>query len=806
MTCRGWWVVGLLWMAGGLSAAEPPLPGTKLLERDTPLDEVLVDGIREHALAELKRSPGQRSQRWNYDFSSREAFEQSIAPNRERLQQILGAVDPRTSLVEGAGFELVGTPASPAVRAESSVAAVFAVRWPVLDGVTGEGLLVVPPQPKAAVVALPEAGWSPEKFVAFGDQDDGQVWVKMLARTGALVLVPTLIDRTDEWSGNPEVGFTNQPHREFLYRQAFEMGRHPIGYEVQKVRAALDLLERFRVPLVPGQTIADDDAADPRKLPLGVSGIGEGAVIALFVGALDTRVQATMISGQFGPREGLWSEPIFRNVWGLLREFGDAELAAMLATRHLTVQETLEATGDEPDESKIEAVSSLRGTVADEPAEGRTETAAPGRFALRTVSGIKQEIERAAVVFERLGNRPNLRLDLSLNEWHGWGEGSGFLKTLNLVLNEGDSPEEFLIPSGDEEQTAPPSPLHDPRQRQRRQLQELQDHVQRLMEKSHRVRNARWLPPQKSRESWETSRADLRDLVLDAYIGRLPHDRLPPQARTRVVRSTPQYVAYEVELDVIEGVIAGGILLVPTGLRSDERRPVVVCQHGLESLAIDTLELEGPGYQYYKGFAHRLANEGFVVYAPQNPYRGEDRFRVIQRMANPLGRSLFSYIIAQHEQTVAWLQTLPFVQPDRIGFYGLSYGGKTAMRVPPFVDGYALSICSGDFTDWARTITTNEERYGYALTREYEIPEWNLGHIASYAELASLMFPRPFMVEQGHQDGGAPTEWVLGEFGKVRRMYDHLGEPDRTRIEFFDGPHTIHGVGTFDFLKRWLRE
>ena len=32
-----------------------------------------------------------------------------------------------------------------------------------------------------------------------------------------------------------------------------------------------------------------------------------------------------------------------------------------------------------------------------------------------------------------------------------------------------------------------------------------------------------------------------------------------------------------------------------------------------------------------------------------------------------------------------------------------------------------------------------------------------------------------------------------------------LGIGDRTEIEHFDGPHTIHGVGTYDFLKRWLK-
>jgi hypothetical protein len=31
-----------------------------------------------------------------------------------------------------------------------------------------------------------------------------------------------------------------------------------------------------------------------------------------------------------------------------------------------------------------------------------------------------------------------------------------------------------------------------------------------------------------------------------------------------------------------------------------------------------------------------------------------------------------------------------------------------------------------------------------------------------------------------------------------------LGLADRTAIEFFDGPHTIHGVGTFEFLHKHL--
>ncbi len=47
--------------------------------------------------------------------------------------------------------------------------------------------------------------------------------------------MPVLINRDDTFSGIPGIGMTNMPHREWIYRMAFEVGRHIIGYEVQKV-------------------------------------------------------------------------------------------------------------------------------------------------------------------------------------------------------------------------------------------------------------------------------------------------------------------------------------------------------------------------------------------------------------------------------------------------------------------------------------------------------------------------------------------------------------------------------------------
>src|SRR4029078_4560421 len=109
------------------------------------------------------------------------------------------------------------------------------------------------------------------------------------------------------------------------------------------------------------------------------------------------------------------------------------------------------------------------------------------------------------------------------------------------------------------------------------------------------------------------------------------------------------------------------------------RRPVVVCQHGLEGRPRDVADpkVNNPAYNQY---AIRLAERGFVTCAPQNPYIFQDRFRTLQRKANPLGKTLFSIIVPQHQQITDWLKSQSFVDPQRVAFYGLSYGGEQGVR------------------------------------------------------------------------------------------------------------------------------
>jgi len=225
-----------------------------------------------------------------------------------------------------------------------------------------------------------------------------------------------------------------------------------------------------------------------------------------------------------------------------------------------------------------------------------------------------------------------------------------------------------------------------------------------------------------SLERWQSTTDWYRRYLYEKVIGKLPEPDVPLNPRTRRFCDTETYTGYEVMLDVYDDVFAYGLLLVPKGIRPSEKRPVVVCQHGLEGTPREVADPD-VNTDTYKQFGCRLAERGFVVYAPQNPYIGGNRFRQAVRKANPLGYGLFSFIVRQHERTLDWLQTLPFVDDDRIGFYGLSYGGKTALRVPAVLEDYALSICSADFNEWIWKICSVEAPFSYMFTHEYEMVE-----------------------------------------------------------------------------------
>ena len=676
-----------------LSSYANPLKGTSALNWEGDIASKLVDTADAFLLKKIDQAVAKR----NAETKARNDI--TLPQERKKLKHIIGVRDERAK-----GSEIL----TGRIIHEVPEYSIKNFQLQAFGGVSVEGLLIEPENAEFTTIYIPD----PENFAK-------TTRPQTLAANGHRVFVPVLIDRKTKHRK-----ITN---REFLYRSAFELGRHLIGYEVQKVSAIIDAL------------------GDKNK-GIGVAGDGEGGLIAFYAAAVDERIERAWIIGHFGKRERVWDEPAYRNIFGLLNHFGDAEVAKIIQPRVLVI-----------DPTQAPEIIVPRGTGGK-----------PGKVPSFSPDQVLSEIKRA-------GLRP--------------GDISTYMDQ-NVKIHE-----------------AIELPIKELGNVQERAFNEIDRHNQQLLNQSAETRRNYFSKLDTSSiEKFQASIEPYRKKFALEVIGQFDNGLVPANPRTRLISETEKVLTYEVVLDVFggdQGLFAYGILVIPKDIKEGEKRPVVVCQHGLEGRPQSTIGEKD--HHYYKAFTTELAKLGFVTFAPQNIYIFQDRFRALQFKANAIGKTLFSLMVPQHQQITDWLGSLEFVDKERIGFYGLSYGGKSAMRIPPLVSNYCLSICSADFNEWVWKNASTRSRYSYVWSGEYEIFEWDLGSTFNYAEMAALIAPRPFMVERGHFDGVAPDETVAYEFAKVRNLYSaKLGIGDKTKIEWFVGPHTINGKETFEFLRQHL--
>ena len=116
MRVRLFWLIPL-W-ACFASLAQEVLPGTQPLTLQGDLSAQMVAGIDRFLTRETEQSIGERQKYWQRDFSSVEAYDKSVQPNRERLRTIIGAVDARLPVT---ALEFVSSTTSPAKVGETDV-------------------------------------------------------------------------------------------------------------------------------------------------------------------------------------------------------------------------------------------------------------------------------------------------------------------------------------------------------------------------------------------------------------------------------------------------------------------------------------------------------------------------------------------------------------------------------------------------------------------------------------------------------------------------------------------------------------
>ncbi len=735
-------------LAGAVTA--PELPGTAPLTGTNDLSDAYLSGVDRFMLKETERMSGERHRYWNRVFTAgAEGYAASVATNRQRLARLLGVRDAR---VPFDAPEPVATLSRSAVLGETSTHMLYEVRWPVTGGFQAEGLLLEPKSKPVLqdIVRIPHAGITPEQVLGLAAGGEAAAAGFAFPGPGCRMVLPAVVSRTKtafesafKKPGKGQLpGRMAMTNREYVYRPAYVMGRHIIGYEIQEALALVDWFCR-----------------ENGHAAIRVEGWGDGGMLALYAGALDARIGETVVAGYFDSRNELWQEPIDRNVFGLLREFGDAEIATLIAPRKLTV---IASPGP------VETVTRNKG-----------EGGAPGRLASPESAAVTREVEKARELVKPLGAA----------EW------------LTLVPASAAAPRH----AGEAERFIGGVRLPDAAAREKRLVLGMNAISQQLLAVSPATRREfmsglDFISP----EAYDRSAEGYRDYYREEVIGRIHAPKLPLNPRSRLIGETAGYACYEVALDVLPDFMLYGYLLLPKDIPPGERRPVVVAQHGRGGTPRTVMSPELGGAKTYHAIGPRLAEKGYIVFAPQNPYVFEDRYRQLQRKANPLKLSLYAVIHAQYEQMFTWLRTLPQADAGKVAFIGQSYGGKTAVRLPPVMPEFCLAITTGDFNEGVTKMASTLYPFSFALWDEYEMFEFDLGNTFNYSDLAGLMAPRPFMAQRGHSDTVGWDEFVGYEYALVRKTYAQLKLSERTAIDWFDGGHEIDLEPALAFFDRFL--
>ena len=182
-----------------------------------------------------------------------------------------------------------------------------------------------------------------------------------------------------------------------------------------------------------------------------------------------------------------------------------------------------------------------------------------------------------------------------------------------------------------------------------------------------------------------------------AWLNENALDDSHPAAPFLDTRITPEFG----QIDAGGDIKLDYALFKPKDLKPNEKRASI------------TIVYNGPGVQRVSNRWHRndfpnmLAHHGFVVFMVDG--RGaSNRGKAFEDV---LYRAMGKAEVVDQSIGANWLKSQSFIDPDRMGVYGWSYGGYMTLHMLAQTDLYAAGVSGAPVTDWALYDTAYTERY-----------------------------------------------------------------------------------------------
>jgi dipeptidyl-peptidase-4 len=218
-------------------------------------------------------------------------------------------------------------------------------------------------------------------------------------------------------------------------------------------------------------------------------------------------------------------------------------------------------------------------------------------------------------------------------------------------------------------------------------------------------------------------------------------------------------------------------MIFPPDFRPENKYPVIVYVYGgPHAQLVNNTWLGGSGlFNYY------LAQQGYIIFTLDNRGSANRGLEFEQAVFRNLG----TLEVSDQMVGVNFLKSQPYIDPERIGVYGWSYGGfmtiSLMLREP---DAFKVGVCGGPVTDWKYYEVMFGERY-------MDTPEENPGGYkeASLLERAGSL-KGDLLVIHGTSD---PVVVWQQSLTLMKRFIE-----EGKMVDYFVYPGHEHGIGGKD--------
>lgn len=295
--------------------------------------------------------------------------------------------------------------------------------------------------------------------------------------------------------------------------------------------------------------------------------------------------------------------------------------------------------------------------------------------------------------------------------------------------------------------------------------------------------------PVKTPEDWAIRRKQILE-GMEAAMGPLPDRNHLPPLDMKVTGEVKGEGFKRLTISYALGAGRGerrvpAYLFIPDATAAGKRLPAILALHPTSKIGKG--EAAGLGQEHGR-YGIELAQRGYVVLCPDYPSFGD----YACDFSDPAFASGTMLGIAGHMRGVDLLQSLPQVDPERIGAIGHSLGGHNAMFLAVFDQRVKVVVSSCGWTPFANYYGGNitgwtSPRYMPRLKDVYHLDVKAVPF--DFYEVAAAIAPRPFFSNSPLRDANFDVTGVRKAEPEVRKVYQLLGAPDAFRVVHPDWPH-----------------